>query len=55
MSDTIDDYNAMKAHTKSLRTKYGIECPVCKVKRPKACATILMPQQVCKVEQYSSK
>lgn len=52
MSDTIDDYKAMDAHRKALRVKYGINCPRCAEKRPKAHATILMPQQRCRVDGY---
>ena len=52
MSDTIDDYKAIKNHTKALRTKYGVLCPQCKIVRPKAHPTILMPQQRCRVDGY---
>lgn len=52
MSDTIDDYNAIKDHKKRLRAKYGIPCPQCVINRPKACATILMPKQRCRVDGY---
>ncbi|OQA34016.1 MAG: hypothetical protein BWY57_00813 [Betaproteobacteria bacterium ADurb.Bin341] len=52
MSDTIDGFKAMKDHKKALRDKYGVECPECKLNRPKACATILLPQQRCRVDGY---
>lgn len=52
MSDAIDDYRAIKDHHKALRAKYGIECPMCKKIRPKAHASILLPQQRCKVDKY---
>ena len=52
MSDMGDDFKALKDHKKALRAKYGIECPECRRKRPKANATILMPQQRCRVDGY---
>ena len=52
MSDTIDYYKAKIAHEKALRAKYGVLCPECKVKRPKAHPTILLPQQRCRVDGY---
>lgn len=52
MSDTIDGFNAMKDHKKALRAKYGVECPECKRLRPRANATILLPQQRCRVDCY---
>lgn len=52
MSDTIDAYRAMNDHRKALRAKYGIECPTCKQKRPRAHASILLPQQRCRVDGY---
>lgn len=53
MSDTIDDYKAIKHHAKALRAKYGVTCPQCKVLRPKAHPSVLMPQQRCKVDGYA--
>ena len=52
MSDTIDDYKSMADHKKRLRAKFGIECPECKRLQPKRNATILMPQQRCRVDGY---
>ena len=52
MGDMGDDFRAMKAHKKELRRKYGVECPQCKIKRPKTNATILLPGQKCKVDGY---
>lgn len=52
MSDTIDDYKAIGENKKRLRAKYGVLCPECKVKRPKAHPTILLPQQRCRVDGY---
>jgi len=52
MSDMGEDFRAMRENRKELRAKYGIECPTCKVERPKACPTILLPQQRCRVCGY---
>ena len=52
MSDTIDGYKDMVDHKKRLRAKYGIQCRLCKKQRPKASASILLPQQVCRVDKY---
>ncbi|WP_155295496.1 hypothetical protein [Chromobacterium violaceum] len=52
MSDTIDDYRALKDHTKRLRAKYGVPCPRCKQYRPRAHPSILLPQQKCRVDGY---
>lgn len=52
MSDMGDDYREMKDHKNQLRTAYGINCPRCKDVRPKACASILIPGQRCRVDGY---
>jgi len=52
MSEMIEAYKALKDHKKAVRAKYGVSCPACKVARPKAHPTILMPQQRCKVDGY---
>jgi hypothetical protein len=52
MSDTIDTFRDMKDHKKRLRAAYGINCPLCVSNRPKAAATILLPQQRCRVDGY---
>lgn len=52
MSDTIDDFNSIKDHKKRLRAKFGVECHECKRLQPKRNATILLPQQRCKVDGY---
>lgn len=52
MSDMAEDFKALKDHKKALRAKYGVECPECKKHRPRANATILMPQQRCRVDGY---
>jgi len=52
MSETVEIYRAMADHKKRLRQKYGVECPRCKEMRPKTNASILMPQQKCRVDGY---
>jgi hypothetical protein len=52
MGDMGDLFNAMRDRKKSLRSKYGVPCPRCAIKRPKAHPTIMLPQQRCKVDGY---
>jgi len=52
VSDMIDGYKAMHDHRKALRRAYGISCPTCKVKRPRATPSILLPQQRCRLDGY---
>jgi len=52
MGDMGDYFNDWKQHKKGLRDRFGVECPECKIKRPKAHASILLPAQKCKVDGY---
>lgn len=52
MSETGEMWRDWKDGKKALKAKYGILCPQCKIARPKAHPTILMPQQRCKVDGY---
>jgi len=52
MSESGEIFNAMRDHKKSLRAKYGVNCPQCAIKRPKAHPSILLPQQRCRVDGY---
>jgi hypothetical protein len=52
MSDVGEAFKALKDHKREMRAKHGVECPQCKVNRPKANATILLPQQRCRVDGY---
>jgi hypothetical protein len=52
MSDFGEMQNAIKEHKKRLRAMFGIECPECKRLRPRANATIMLPQQRCRVDGY---
>jgi hypothetical protein len=49
MGDVFNDLNKMR---KERRAKYGIACPTCTIKLPKASPTILLPQQRCRVCGY---
>ena len=48
----IEDFRALDYLRKETRAKFGVHCPQCKVKRPKAHPTILLPQQRCRVDGY---
>lgn len=52
MSDSIDAYKDISNHTKALRAKYGVPCPECVRLLPRACPTILLPQQRCRIHKY---
>lgn len=52
MSDMIDMHRGITEYRRRLRAAYGVKCPQCKVKRPKAEPSILLPQQVCRVDGY---
>jgi hypothetical protein len=49
LGDTFRDWGAFK---KALRAKWGVNCPKCQTERPRACPSILLPQQRCKVDKY---
>lgn len=53
MGEQVEIYQAMDDHRKSLRAKYGVKCPQCAIKRPKAHASILLPQRRCRVDGYT--
>lgn len=56
MSHDDDDesafWRAVKDERREKRARLGMECPQCKVVRPKAHPSILMPGQRCKVDGY---
>lgn len=52
MGDMGDDFKAYREQRKELRARYGVDCPKCKVQRPRAFASILLPQQKCRVDGY---
>lgn len=42
----------IRAARKAAREKYGKPCPVCEKERPRACPSILLPEQRCKIDGY---
>ena len=42
----------MREFKRHRRLKFGVECPQCKIVRPKTNASILLPQQKCRVDGY---
>lgn len=52
MSDYGDQCRELRDAKREARTKYGVPCPVCIEKLPRAHPTILLPQQRCKIHGY---
>ena len=52
MGDMGDIHNEIKEARREIRAKHGVECPECVRLLPKACPTILLPQQRCKIHGY---
>ena len=52
MGDMGDYFRDLKEYRKERRAKFGMECPQCKIARPKAHPSILLPGQRCKVDGY---
>jgi hypothetical protein len=52
MSEVGEIYGAMRDMRKHLRAKYGVPCPECVRKLPKANPTILLPQHRCRIHGY---
>lgn len=52
MSDMIDVFRGIKDHRKAVRRAYGAACPRCLETARRASATILLPQQRCRVDGY---
>lgn len=52
MSDYGDLCRDIRESKKEARRLHGVECPACKVHRPKAQPSILLPNQKCKVDGY---
>ncbi len=50
--DVGEMFNEMKADRRAKRDKYGVPCPECVAKLPRACPSILLPQQRCKIHGY---
>lgn len=52
MGDMGDYYNDLRDARREARAKHGVECPQCRIVRPKAHPSILLPGQRCKVDGY---
>lgn len=52
MSEAVEFLRGMGDLRKHLRAKYGVACPVCVEKLPRANPTILIPQQRCRIHGY---
>lgn len=52
MGDMGDYYNDIRNHRRERRALLGVECPQCRVVRPKTNPSILLPNQRCKVDGY---
>jgi len=52
MGDSGELWNAVKQDRRERRKRLGVACPMCAIARPKAPASILLPQQRCKVDGY---
>lgn len=49
----IDAFRDMKELKRLERERFGIPCPICREKLPKAQPKILQPQQVCRAHKPS--
>lgn len=52
MGDTGDDFRAMREHYRRAKAKFGVPCPECVVKLPKANPSILLPGTRCRIHGY---
>lgn len=55
MSDMIDMYRDARFERRALRAMFGVPCPKCAVNRPRAHPSILLPGDVCRVDQYHDR
>lgn len=53
MSDWHEDFKVIEEHNRALRAKYGVPCPECVRRLPKANPKILLPQSRCKMHKYT--
>lgn len=51
MSEAIDNFRALKQTRAREREVFGIPCPVCREKLPKAHPKILKPGQLCRAHK----
>lgn len=52
MSDYGDLCRDIRSARSDASAKHGVPCPECVVKLPKACPSILLPQQRCRIHGY---
>jgi hypothetical protein len=52
MGDEGDFWKDVREHRKHQRATLGVPCPECVRLLPKACPTILLPQQRCRIHGY---
>lgn len=52
MSEAVEYWKDAGGLRKARRAAFGVNCPQCAIKRPKAHPSILLPQQRCKVDGY---
>jgi hypothetical protein len=48
MSDTVEMFRAIKDMRKAERERFGVPCPICTIKLPRAQPKVLLPRQVCR-------
>lgn len=53
MSDMSYMFNVLRERRKALRRAFGVNCPRCALKRPHTNASLLLPNQRCKVDNYT--
>src|SRR3546814_4285611 len=53
VSDMIDAYRDLKAYQRAKRLIWGVPCPVCREKLPRANAKILEPGRICRAQKPS--
>ena len=51
-SDYGDQCRDLREARSEARRLHGVACPVCREKLPKACPSILLPQQRCRIHGY---
>lgn len=52
MGDMGDAFKEYREAKRELLAKHGVDCQRCAIARPKACPSILLPQQQCRVDGY---
>lgn len=52
MSELGDLWRDVREHKREMRAKHGKPCPKCIQLLPKACPSILLPGQRCKIHGY---